>query len=204
MTDKLDLLKAHRLDYAQPREPTLLEIAPARYLAIDGVGGPGEQVFQDKVGGLYGMAYTLKFASKFAGRDYTVCRLETLYGLDGQDAADLAQLPREEWRWRMLIRVPDFLTDDDLVAAQTSLREKGKEGDSADVRFESLDEGSCVQILHVGPYDQETATIARMDAFREANDLEKHLSHHEIYLNDPRRIPPERLKTILRQPVRPR
>ncbi len=161
---KIDLFKLHKDDYVKPKKPALIEVAPARYLAVDGVGAPGGESFGERIGALYGMAYTIKFTSKFAGRDFAVCRLEALYGVDGQGSA-FAELPQDEWRWRMLIRLPEFIGDTDLEAARATLREKQKPGDFDAVRLQAIDESLCVQMLHLGPYEEEHETIAQMDAF---------------------------------------
>ena len=192
-SDKVDLFKLNKGDYVRPKTPVLIDVAPAKYLAVDGLGSPGGELFADRIGALYGMAYTIKFTSKFAGRDFAVCKLEALYGADGQFAA-LDRTPKEEWPWRMLIRMPEFVSN-------AKLREKQKPGDFDAVRLETIAEGLCVQVLHVGPYEEEERTIALIDAFCGEEGLEAHLWHHDIYLNDPRRVPAERLKTILRQPV---
>ena len=146
------------------------------------------------------MAYTLKFASKFAGRDFVVCKLEGLYFADGD--TPLEDLPKAEWKWTLMMRVPDFIGDADLDAARKQLREKGKEGDFDAVRLETIDEGSCVQMLHVGPYENEHETLAAMATFMADEGLVPNGHHHEIYLSDPRRVPAEKLRTILRHPVR--
>lgn len=198
---KIDLLKEHRGEYVKPKKPVLIDTTPASYLAVDGTGGPGGELFTDRIGALYGMAFTIKFRAKFAGRDFAVCKLEALYGVGGQVAADFAKLPQEEWNWRMLIRVPDFINDADLEAARAALREKQKPGDFDAVHLATIEEGPCVQVLHVGPYEEEERTVALIDAFCAEEGLKSHLWHHEIYLSDPRRIPPDRLKTIIRHPV---
>ena len=200
-TEKIDLLKLHKKEYVAPKKPTLIDMTAATYLTVQGSGAPGSDLFQDRVGVLYAMAYTLKFESKFAGRDYTVCKLEGLYGVDGQSSDDLATLPKTEWNWRLMIRQPDFITDDHVAGARTTLRDKGKEGDFDAATLETLDEGRCVQMLHVGPYDEEPRTIELMLEHAAAEGLAPHMWHHEIYLSDPRRVPPERLRTILRLPV---
>jgi len=198
---KIDLFKEHRAEYTKPKNPVRVTVGTAAYLAVDGRGAPGSEVFQERIGALYAMAYTVKFASKSAGRDFVVCKLETLWGAGGAPDLDLGELPKEEWPWRMLIRVPGFITSRDLDAAHAALAEKGKEGDFDAVRLEPLEEGECVQLLHVGPYQEEERSIARMKEFIATEGLRPRLWPHDIYLNDPRRVPPERLQTILRQPV---
>jgi hypothetical protein len=196
--DKVDLYALHKAEYAAPRQPALVETAPALYLAVDGSGEPGSGEFEARIGALYAMAYTIKFQSKSAGRDFTVCKLEALW-----DAPVTPLAPADSWRWTLMIRMPDFIAEKDLTEARRSLREKGKEGDFDAVGLLPLAEGTCVQALHVGPYEDEARTIERMRAFAASRDLALHGRHHEIYLSDPRRVPPDRLRTILRHPVRP-
>lgn len=195
---KIDLCKLHKAEYAAPKKPVLLEIGPAHYLTASGQGRPGGDVFQARIGALYGMAYTVKMTRKFAGlQDYAVGKLEAQYFFDG----DPAGLPFDEWRWRLMIRTPDFVTQAELDQAVETHRKKGKAGDVREVKLETLTEGRCVQMLHVGPYDREGDTIAVMQAFAEQHGLKLSGPHHEIYVSDPRRVAPERLRTILREPV---
>ena len=200
-TEKIDLFKLHKAEYAQPKTPKLVEVGKASYLVVCGRGAPGSQPFQDAIGALYGMAYTLKFQSKFAGRDYTVGKLEALYGVDGQSLEEVRKLDLADWNWRMMIRVPEFVKKRDLQQALKTLHEKGKDGDFESVVLETLDEGRCVQMLHVGPYDEEQRTVDAMMGFAEDEGLRPRSWHHEVYLSDPRRVAPEKLRTILRLPV---
>ena len=110
--------------------------------------------------------------------------------------------PQDSWRWKLLIRVPSFICDRMLKATAARLKAKGKPDPPVEVRLETLKEGRCVQVLHTGPYASEPATIARMKAFAEGKGLSFAGTHHEIYLSDPRRVAPEKLRTILRMPVR--
>ncbi len=199
--EKVDLQQVHKQEYRKPRSPILVDVGPAHYLVARGAGGPGGATFQKRIEALYGMVYTVKFTLKEAGRDFVVGKLEALYGVDGQGAEELGALPKEEWRWRMMIRVPTFVDDSDLAAAREALRGRGKQGDFDAVQLETIEEGSCVQVLHVGPYEEEGETLAKMDAFCEEEGLTATGWHHEIYFSDPRRVPPERLKTLLRRPV---
>jgi hypothetical protein len=147
------------------------------------------------------MAFTIKMTRKFAGQqDYAVCKLEGQWW--SEPAADFARLPKDQWLWKLLIRTPDFIKEDDLREAVSVLLKRGKGEGVKQVQLESLAEGLCVQMLHVGPYENTSETIAVMKAFAEKQQLEFSGKHHEIYLSDPRRVPPERLKTILRHPVR--
>ena len=140
-------------------------------------------------------------ASKAAGRDYVVCKLEGLCWSDRR-GCDFSRLPPHQWSWKLMIRAPRFITPGDREDAVDTLTKKGKAPEVAEVQLETVEEGLCVQALHVGPYSQEAQTIAAMRAFAEEQGLSFHGKHHEIYLSDPRRVPPERLRTILRHPVR--
>jgi len=198
---KLDLYKLHKSEYAATRKPALVELKPASYLTISGQGAPGGERFTAGIGALYSVAFTIKMTRKFAGReDYVVCKLEGQWGSDS--AQDFAKLPRDQWLWRLLIRTPEFINDEDLRQAIAVLLKRGKGEEVSSVRLETLAEGPCVQMLHLGPYDRACETIALMKAFAQQQRLQFSGRHHEIYLSDPRRVPPERLKTILRQPVR--
>ena len=199
-TEKLDLHTIHKAEYIAPQKPLIVQTSPATYLAIEGQGEPGGAAFTDRIGALYAIAFTVKMTRKFAGlQDYTVCKLEGQWW--GLGNACLSQLPKDQWCWKLLIRTPDFIADADLAKARCALLDKGKTESVADVKLETLDEGTCLQMLHVGPYDNERETIAIMVAYAEKNGLKPNGHHHEIYLSDPRRVPPARLKTILRFPV---
>jgi len=196
---KIDLFKEHKAEYSAKAEPHRLVVGPARYLSIEGRGAPGGTAFEEGVGALYGMAYTLKFQAKAEGADFAVCKLEATY--DHLADEEVFERDPDSVSWRLLIRVPDFVTPAHLKGARRALADKKKEGAFDRVRLEAVEEGACVQVLHVGPYSEERATLERMRGFLKEQGLAPRLWHHEVYLNDPRRMPPERLKTILRQPV---
>jgi len=199
--EKLDLFKEHRSEYVAKKTPTLVKVAPARYLALDGHGEPGGEAFQADIAALYGLAFTMKMASKFAGRDYRVCPLEGIWWADPK-YRDPARVPMDQWRWKLLIRVPSFIRASHLAQAKQALRAKSKPPEFEAAGIERIAEGPCVQMLHVGPYSAEEATVAKMAEFARSQGLRFAGRHHEVYLSDPRRVPPERLRTILRQPVR--
>jgi hypothetical protein len=197
---KLDLYKVHKAEYVATKKPVLVKTSPAQYLTISGRGAPASPEFQNKIGALYNVAFTLKMTQKFGGKDYKVCHLEGLYWGSGKEE-NVACLDPSAWNWLLVIRVPDFIKEKDLQQAIGQLRAKGKTGDFDKAKLESLDEGSCVQMLHVGPYNQEKQTIDQMLAFAAKEGLSSRGKHHEIYLSDPRRVPAQRLRTILRFPV---
>jgi hypothetical protein len=198
---KLDIYRQFRSEYITPKKPSLVNVQPARYLAFTGRGEPGGAAFQAATGALYNVAFTVKMARKFTGPDYTVCKLEGLWWADDPTQC-FANQPRDTWNWKLMIRVPSFVDESDLKAAVEKLLAKNKPVEVSDVKLEVLVEGTCLQMLHIGPYDQESGTMIRLQGFAEQNGLEFHGLHHEIYLSDPRRVAPEKLRTILRIPVR--
>ncbi|MBI3742696.1 MAG: GyrI-like domain-containing protein [Chloroflexi bacterium] len=199
---KLDLFQQHKMEYATSKTPALIEVGAARYLAIDGQGEPGAKEFQVKVKALYSVAYTLKFMSKKAGHDYKVAPLEGLWGVGkGSFSWDA---PRDQWRWKLLIRVPDFIEAAPVSAAKDQCIAKTGDDTIQSVRLETITEGQCVQVLHVGPYGAERESVEAMERFADERGMAFDGSHHEIYLSDPRRVAPGKLKTILRHPVKPK
>lgn len=199
---KVDLYKLHKAEYAAPKKPTFIQSGKARYLAISGRGAPGGEVFQAKLGALYAMAYTIKMTRKFEGKgDYVICKLEGQYWPDEGVIQDL--IHPDELNWKLLIRTPDFVGSRDLKDAVKKLVEKGKGEGVEGVEILSLPESKCVQMLHVGPYENESETLDQMRTFAGSEGFAVDGQHHEIYLSDPRRVAPEKLRTILRLPVVP-
>ncbi|MCA9319305.1 MAG: GyrI-like domain-containing protein [Planctomycetes bacterium] len=198
---KIDLFRELKPEYASPTTPKCVTTTPGTYLAIKGSGEPGGAEYQEKIGTIYAAAYTLKFDSKAAGQDYTVGKMETQYWVDSKKS-DFAATPRSKWNWQILIRVPAHQTRQSLETTLDRLRGKGRcEGIDA-LELIALHEGDCVQMLHVGPFDLVGEAVARMESFMKREGLQRHGRHHEIYLSDPRRVEPERLKTIVRIPVK--
>ena len=190
MTEKVDLKKLDGYR-AKAGEFRILEPPPLQYLMVDGHGDPNTAPYREAIEQLYPVAYRLKFASKAAGRDYVVPPLEALWSAPDMSSFTTAR-DKSAWDWTLLMMVPDWITDDDFRSAVPS----------ADVGFATLEEGLCVQTLHLGAFDDEGPTLARMhDEFIPAQGLRMTGRHHEIYLSDPRRTEPAKLRTILRQPV---
>jgi hypothetical protein len=210
--DKIDFKKTDKTLYSGPPGVfRLIEVPELPFLMIDGAGDPNSAPeYGAKVAALYALSYRLKFLSKAVhGRDYTVGPLEGLWWAD--DMADFTTGRRDRWKWTLMIRQPDWLTpgDIDTARAETIRKQareadpKASEADLSAIRAERYGEGLSVQVLHLGPYADEAPTIARMhDVFMPENGLAPTGHHHEIYLSDPRRVAPEKLKTIVRQPVR--
>lgn len=203
----LDLVAAHSREYAATPSPALVETKPGHYLAIEGQGAPGPRggAFQQAIGALYAATWTIRMSLPKARR-WKIPPLEALWwGAEGVGGAKaFLSLPRRLWHWKILLRIPDEIGGDDLIDAKRRLAGRGKEVPAIDrVKVETIAEGECVQLLHVGPWSRERTSIAKLDAFAEAEGLTEVGRHHEIYWNDPRRTAPSRLKTTLRQPVRP-
>ncbi len=198
-TEKIDLFKTHKDQYLARKKPVFVDLPAISYLSVHGQGGPGGEDFERCIGGLYGVAFTIKMRRKFGkGPDYVVCKLEGIYG-EKNPKKDLISLPKEKWDWRLMIRIPEFITQEERDEAEAALLDKGKDLAVKDVKIEVVDEGRCVQMLHVGPYEEEGRTLEAMAAFAEEEGFGLVKPHHEIYLSDPRRVPPERLRTILRR-----
>jgi len=182
--------------------PGLVDVPPARFLMIDGQGSPAGEEFQQAVAALYAIAYRSKFALKKAGgTDVKVPPLEGLFDVLQDPAQAFEPAVRERLRWTLMLRVSEPI-DDELIerAREDAARKKDIEA-LAKVRIEEFDEGTCAQVLHIGPYSEEPATIELLRGFIGDQGRAARGRHHEIYLSVPGRTKPERLKTILRQPV---
>lgn len=200
--DKTDLVKDLKQEYTARKTPALVTVSAGKYLTFDGEGTPGGEAFAPAYEALYSMVYTIKFARKAAGKDFKACPPEGLYWL-AHGKTDYCTAAPADWRWKLMIRVPSFIRDADLAKARKVLAEKGKPGQLGKVKLEKLAEGRCVQMLHVGPYNQVAAAYGKMIDFAAAQGLAFHGRPHEIYFSDPRRVPPEKYRTIVRNPVRP-
>jgi hypothetical protein len=201
---KVDLRKQYASLYkASAKEAALVEVPRLQFLMVDGQGAPAAPPFQQAVEALYGLSYTMKFGlKKRGGPDYGVMALEGLWWAEGEDpTAAFVRGLYDRWRWTALILQPDFISPADLETARQELRAKRPSPAIDLVRLESFEEGRCVQLMHIGPYSAVKETIDRLHAFAAEKGLQIRGKHHEIYLGDPRRSAPEKLKTILRQPV---
>ena len=203
MTKKIDLKKTHKQLFSAREAAKLVDVPPLRYFMIDGEGPPEDEAFQEAIQALYSTAYTLKFAQKKAGRtDFVVAPLEALWWSD--DPRAFAENRREEWRWTAMVMQPDHVEDADIGDTLAELQRKGTRNPAHDrLRLETLEEGRAAQLLYVGPYNDMGPSVAELNAFAAAQGYQPNGRHHDIYLSDPRRTTPEKLKTILRQPVAP-
>lgn len=203
MPEKIDIKKS--LDtYRAPRGAfRLVDVPDMQYLMIDGHGDPNTSpAYAGALAALYPVAYTLKFLSREElGRDYVVPPLEGLWWAEDMDSFTVAR-DKSRWQWTMMLMVPDWLGRRHVRQAVERAGAKNPPARIDDIRVETLSEGRCVQTLHVGSYDEEGPLLERMHrTFIPQNGLQVTGRHHEIYLSDARRTAPERLRTILRQPV---
>jgi hypothetical protein len=199
---KIDFKRELRELYAPAREPSLVEVPDLAFLMIDGHGDPNTTPeFSEAIEALYTVAYTAKFAIKRApqGIDYRVMPLEGVFWT--ADMSTFAAGERSAWDWTLMIMQPDQLTSEVLGQALATASEKKSLDAIGRMRLEVFAEGLAAQVLHIGPYAAEAPTIRRLHAFIAEQGYERTGKHHEIYLSDPRRAAPERLKTVLRQPV---
>ena len=206
----VDFKKQYKEFYLPPTTPGVVTVPEASFLCVRGTGDPNEEdgAYAHALELLYGVAYTIKMSPK-AGHaidgyfEYVVPPLEGFWWIDGLAGMDAAR--KADLSWMSCIRLPDFATRDVFGWAIEQATRK-KKMDFSPVEYLTLDEGACVQCMHVGPYDAEPATTAAMDAYAVekgyALDFSDVRHHHEIYLGDPRRTAPEKLRTVIRHPVR--
>ena len=202
-----DLVKLHKSLYSpSAKHAAIVEVPELAFLMVDGRGDPNtSEAYHQALEALYGVAYTLKFSLKKrdAERDFKVAPLEGLWWADAAaPSMDELQRDRDAWNWTMMIAVPDAVIEGEVAAAAQAAARKRDLPAAELLRLERLEEGLAAQIMHIGPYAQEAPTIALLHDFVAAQGYELRGRHHEIYLGDPRRTAPERLKTVIRHPVR--
>lgn len=202
---KLDLRKELKRFYTAKKKPDIIDVPPGRFLTIVGRGEPGGEVYSAGLNALYGLSYALKFRCKAEGRDFKVMALEGLWWWDDDAIFSLEDAPpRDEWNFKSMIRQPDYVTGEMLEEVRPGVREKRPLPEVDQVRLETFHEGLSAQILHVGPYSGEQPTVDRLHAFIDEQGYRLRGRHHEIYMSDPRRTAPERIKTIIRHPIEKR
>jgi hypothetical protein len=200
---KLDLKKQWKDLYGTKAGAIVaVDVPPLAYLMVDGEGDPNTaESYQEAIEALYSLSYTLKFTLKLGARaiDYGVMPLEGLWWAD--DPRAFCQADKSSWKWTAMILQPEFIAQAEVDAAFDQVRKKKTPAALDRVRFETLTEGASAQTLYLGPYSAEGPTIQRIHDFIHAAGKELRGKHHEIYLGDPRRTTPEKLKTIIRQPM---
>ena len=205
-----DFKKEYKEFYLPPARPVIVTVPIANFIAVRGKGDPNEEggAYQQAIGILYAVAYTLKMSYKTDHRiegfyDYVVPPLEGFWWQEGIDGIDYSD--KSTFCWISVIRLPDFITKADFDWAVQAASKK-KKIDCSKAEFLTVDEGLCVQIMHIGPYDDEPASVALMDQYLVENGYMNDLSdtrlHHEIYLSDARKVAPENWKTVIRHPIK--
>lgn len=206
--EKLDLTKAYKAYYTAGNQPELVHIPAASLLSIEGIGDPSGQPYADKLQALYSVAYAVKFSCKALGKDFTVAKLEGLWSFDESKYAHLSmteaslKVPRSEWHYRTMIRMPEFVTAEQLDLAILQVLDKKQLLPVKEITLFQMNEGKSVQMLHTGPFANEPETLQKMMEFIQKHELQRNGLHHEIYLSDFRKTAPEKLRTILREPVK--
>lgn len=205
-----DFKKDYKEFYMPKNKPEIVTVPPANYIAVRGTGDPNEAggAYQQAIGVLYAVAYTLKMSYKTDYRiegffEYVVPPLEGFWWQEGVDGIHYGD--KASFHWISVIRLPDFVTKADFQwAVETA--ERKKKLDCSTAEFLTVDEGLCVQMMHLGPFDDEPETVRIMDAFLEKNgyapDITAVRLHHEIYMSDARKVPPEKWKTVIRHPIK--
>jgi hypothetical protein len=183
------------------KTPVIIDVPPMRFLQLEGVGDIGGPSFQEAIGALFGLAYPVKFAAKKQlGITYKVAPLEGLYWhADGESDAPRDRVSHS---WRLMISIPDEVSGEFVDEVRAKVAAKKNPPRLADIRLQTFSEGRSIQILHIGPYADESPTVERLFAFAEENGYDITGDHHEIYLGDPNRADPSKLKTVLRYGVR--
>ena len=205
-----DYKKEYKEFYMPPKKPGIVEVPSMNYIAVRGNGNPNDEngEYKESIGLLYGIAFTIKMSYKGDHKidgyfEYVVPPLEGFWWQDGVDGIDYAH--KENFGFISLVRLPDFVTKADFDWAVSEATKK-KKTDFSKVEFLTYNEGLCVQCMHIGSYDEEPATIALMDEYMKGNGYELDITgtryHHEIYLSDARKVAPEKLKTVIRHPIK--
>jgi len=205
-----DFKKEYKEFYLPKNKPEIVTVPPANFIAVRGTGDPNEEggAYKQAVGVLYAVAYTLKMSYKTdyvidGYFPYTVPPLEGFWRQDGTEGIDYTR--KSAFHWISVIRLPDFVTVEDFKWAVEEATRK-KKADFSKAEFLTCDEGMCVQCMHLGPYDTEPATVSLMHAYAEQQgympDITDKRLHHEIYLSDARKVATEKLKTVIRHPIR--
>jgi len=190
-----------RYNSPSSKQPEILDMSATRCLMIDGCGSPESDRFRIAIEALYSVIYTLKFARKKAGAgpDYSVGALEGLWWTGDGAAFDMQE--RDNWLWTLMIWAPECITTEEIDRTKADVQRKKPNPLIGSVRLDWLNEGTVAQVMHIGPYADEGPTIERLHAFIAESGYMLQGRHHEIYLGDPRRTSPEKLRTILRQPI---
>ena len=200
LVEIINLQKIDTTYYSAKKTPELVDLDTYYFLTVSGKSSPEAPVFLASLELLYAVAYAVKYTCKAEDLDFVVPKMEGYWWIDGglEVQHEFSKTPRDQWNWKISIRMPDFVENEHFVRASEKTRLKNPELDIDRISFERVNEGLSVQCLHQGSYENEEPTILSMMEFIHKNDLVVNGYHHEIYLSDPRRTPEEKLRTILR------
>jgi hypothetical protein len=197
----IDFKKEMKAFYQPSTLPVLIDVPEMSFIMLTGAGHPDSDLFQETIQTLYSVAFTIKFSLKKqkTGNEFVVPPLEGLWWTAGESVFDIEN--KCNWAWTMMIMQPEYVTVEVFQAAIAEIRKKKNSEHLDKVTFEKFHEGLSVQLMHIGPYSEERVNIKIMHDFAAESGYTLHGKHHEIYLGDPRRTAPEKLKTVLRQPI---
>ena len=198
--EKVDLAKEFPHFYKAKMKPEIIEVGSSKFLSISGMGAPEAELFENSIGAIYSVAYTVKKYCKTKYQDFKIPKLECFWWVES--GIPFEETPRNEWFWELIIRMPEFV---DVREVEEAIKESIKKKNmllANEVYLKKIDEGRSVQTLHIGSYDEEQATISRILDYMEKENLEMNGHHHEIDVSDPRKTPVERLKTVIRYAVK--
>lgn len=198
--EKIDLTKVYPEYYKANGTPRSVDLKPVSALTISGVCAPEDELFLNSIETIYPVAYTVKKYCKQDGNDFKVAKMEGFWWVESDKPFD--ETPRSEWYWKIVIPMPEFVTNDHVDQAVQEVIQKKDLALANEVTLELIEEGKSVQALHHGSYEEEAPTISKIMGFMEQNNLRLNGKHHEIYLSDPRKTSVEKLKTIIRYAVK--
>lgn len=197
--EKLDLKKKYKAYYSATKTPAIIDAPSIMCLVITGQGEPAGESFNNKIEALYTLAYGVKKIYKLQGKDFAVPPMGGLWWLNGNKS--VLEVHPSEWNWKLLIHLPDFVRHSIVEEAKAEVLKKKKLDLVKEVAFEKFEEGKSIQVLHIGPYTAEEPTVEKIRDLMKKENLKQNGHHHEIYLSDPRKVSPEKLKTIIRYPI---
>ncbi len=196
---KLNLTKEYPAYYQAGLEPVTITLDAINYLTIKGQSAPEDQKFIGAIEAIYPIAYGIKAYYKAQEKDFVVPKMECIWWV--ADGNNFEETPKEEWFWKIIIRMPEFVDTKTFMATKGAVSVKKKLKRLNDVNFEEINEGKCIQVLHLGSYDDEAASIEKIFKLMGENDFRLNGYHHEIYISGPTKTAVENLKTIIRYPV---
>lgn len=203
VAEKLNLSKSDKEYYSAKENAQIIELGDYPYLTIEGKGAPESSDFADAIGKVYKVAYTIKFMQKAENLDFVVPKMESEWFIDGDqnNQKNFSNTPREQWKWKIHIRMPISVSEQIFNRAIQEISTKKSNLDVTKVKYEIIRQGKSVHCLHIGSYDDEECTLAKIDKVIQEEKLTITGYHKEIYLNDPRKTTEEKLRTIIRYPV---